>query len=198
MLMMEHLVIDQTFYAWVILPIIIFFARVCDVTLGTIRIILVNRGKRNIAPILGFFEVLIWIVVIGQLVQNLQSVTSYIGYASGFAAGNFVGMYIEDRLALGTIIIRVIVHKGGEEIINKLHEAGYGVTSFTGEGALGPVKMILTVVKRKDLMNVEKMIHTCNPAAFISVEDVRSTEAGVFPVHPPTYPGDVLSARKSK
>ncbi|TLN28429.1 DUF2179 domain-containing protein [bacterium] len=100
-------------YAWVILPIIIFFARVCDVTLGTIRIIFVSRGKRNIAPLLGFFEVLIWIVVIGQLVQHLQSVTSYLGYAAGFAVGNFVGMYIEDHLALGTLIVRAIVPTGG-------------------------------------------------------------------------------------
>ena len=74
-------------YAWVVLPLIIFIARIFDVTLGTIRIIFVARGKRNLAPVLGFFEVLIWIVVISQLVQNLESFTAYIGYAAGFAAG---------------------------------------------------------------------------------------------------------------
>lgn len=182
-------------YAWVILPIIIFFARVCDVTLGTIRIIFVSRGKRNIAPLLGFFEVLIWIVVIGQLVQHLSSVTSYLGYAAGFAAGNFVGMYIEDHLALGTLIVRAIVPTGGDELMQKLHAAGYGVTGVNGEGANGPVKLVYTVVKRRHLKEVVGIIHACHPRAFFSVEDVRSTEEGIFPpaLQEPTFFG-----RKSK
>ena len=100
---------DPEVYAWVVLPILIFFARVTDVTLGTLRIIFISRGKRNVAPVLGFFEVLIWIVAIGQIVQNLTSVTSYLAYAAGFATGNFVGMVIEDRLAIGTLIVRVIL-----------------------------------------------------------------------------------------
>lgn len=181
-------------YAWVILPIIIFFARVCDVTLGTIRIIFVSRGKRNIAPLLGFFEVLIWIVVIGQLVQHLQSVTSYLGYAAGFAAGNFVGMFIEDHLALGTLIVRAIVPSGGAELMRRLHEAGYGVTGVDGEGANGPVKLIYTVVKRRNLREVVAIIHDCHPKAFLSVEDVRSTEEGIFP---PALPATTLFGRKS-
>ncbi len=184
---------DQV-YAWVILPIIIFFARVCDVTLGTIRIIFVSRGKRNIAPLLGFFEVLIWIVVIGQLVQHLQSVTSYLGYAAGFAAGNFVGMFIEDHLALGTLIVRAIVPSGGAELMRRLHEAGYGVTGVDGEGANGPVKLIYTVVKRRNLKQVVAIIHDCHPKAFLSVEDVRSTEEGIFP---PVLPASTLFGRKS-
>ncbi len=168
-------------YAWVLLPIIIFFARICDVTLGTIRIIFVSRGKRNIAPLLGFFEVLIWIVVIGQLVQNLNSITSYLGYAAGFAAGNFIGMFIEDHLALGTLIVRAIVPNGGEDLIQKLHAAGYGVTGVNGEGANGPVKLIYTIVKRRHIKDVVAIIHACHPKAFLSIEDVRSTEEGIFP-----------------
>jgi uncharacterized protein YebE (UPF0316 family) len=181
-------------YAWVILPIIIFFARVCDVTLGTIRIIFVSRGKRNIAPFLGFFEVLIWIVVIGQLVQHLHSITSYLGYAAGFAAGNFVGMYIEDHLAIGTLIVRAIVPSGGEELLQKLHNAGYGVTGVDGEGANGPVKLIYTIVKRRHLKEVVNIIHACHPKAFLSIEDVRSTEEGIFPV----IQEQTFSGRKSK
>lgn len=182
-------------YAWVILPIIIFFARVCDVTLGTIRIIFVSRGKRNIAPFLGFFEVLIWIVVIGQLVQHLQSVTSYLGYAAGFAAGNFVGMYIEDHLALGTLVVRAIVPNGGNELMKKLHDAGYGVTGVDGEGANGPVKLIYTVVKRRHLKDVVGIIHASHPKAFLSIEDVRSTEEGIFP---PALQETTFLGRKSK
>ena len=185
---------DQV-YAWVILPIIIFLARVCDVTLGTIRIIFTSRGKRNIAPLLGFCEVLIWIVVIGQLVQHLQSVTSYLGYAAGFAVGNFVGMYIEDHLALGTLIVRAIVPTGGTELMEKLHAAGYGVTGVDGAGATGPVKLIYTIVKRRHLKEVVAIIHSLHPKAFLSVEDVRSTEEGIFP---PSLAEASFLGRKSK
>jgi len=168
-------------YAWIILPVLIFLARVVDVTLGTIRIIFTSRGKRNLAPLLGFVEVLIWIVVIGQLVRNLESVTSYLGYAAGFAVGNFVGMYIEDHLALGTLIVRAIVPSGGDELMRRLHDAGYGVTGVNGEGANGPVKLVYTIVKRRHLKDVVRLIHATHPRAFLSVEDVRSTEEGIFP-----------------
>jgi len=172
---------EAEFYAWVVLPIIIFFARVADVTLGTLRIIFVSRGKRSIAPLLGFFEVLIWIVVIGQLVQNLGSATSYLGYAAGFAAGNYVGMMIEDRLAIGTLIVRAIIPHGGDEIVNRLREAGYGVTSVDAQGASGPVRLVYAVVKRKHINQVMDIIHEVHPKAFVTIEDVRSLEEGIFP-----------------
>jgi uncharacterized protein YebE (UPF0316 family) len=184
-------------YGWVILPIIIFFARVCDVTLGTIRIILVARGKRNIAPLLGFCEVLIWIVVIGQLVQHLQSITSFIGYAAGFATGNYIGMLIEDRLAIGSVIVRTIVPQMGEELARQLHEAGFGVTSLDGHGANGPVKIIYTVVQRKNLSQVTQIIRGITPKAFFSIEDVRSTEEGIFPSQRSGVE-DILFRRKAK
>jgi uncharacterized protein YebE (UPF0316 family) len=167
-------------YGWVILPIIIFFARICDVTLGTMRIILMSRGKNKISPLLGFFEVLIWILVIGQLVQNIHSPIAYLGYASGFAAGNFIGMWLENRLAFGTYIIRVILSNASMELMDRIHQAGYGVTSVDGQGAVGPVKLIYTVVKRKQVSEVLALIHEITPNAFISIEEVRSTEKGVF------------------
>jgi uncharacterized protein YebE (UPF0316 family) len=168
-------------YAWVILPILIFLARVADVTLGTLRIIFISRGRRQLAPILGFFEVLIWIVAIGQLVQNLGSVTSYLGYAAGFAAGNFIGMLIEDRLAIGTLVVRAIVPHGGDELMQRLHDAGYGVTGLDAHGSTGPVKLVYTVVKRKHLKDVTRIIHDVTPKAFLTIEDVRAAEEGVFP-----------------
>lgn len=172
---------ETELYSWVVLPILIFLARVADVTLGTLRIIFVSRGKRKIAPLLGFFEVLIWIVAIGQLVQNLGSVTSYLGYAAGFAAGNYVGMLIEDRLAIGTLIVRAIVPAGGEEVMQRLHAAGFGVTGVDGQGATGPVKVVYAVVKRKHSREVMNIIHNVHSKAFITVEDVRSSLDGVFP-----------------
>jgi uncharacterized protein YebE (UPF0316 family) len=166
---------------WIILPLLIFLARVTDVTLGTLRIIFVSRGKRGLAPILGFFEVLIWVIAIGQLVQNLSSITSYLGYAAGFAAGNYVGMLIEERLAIGTLVVRTIVPGNGQELIKTLHAAGFGVTGVDGCGATGPVKLIYTIVKRKHLQEVEETIHSVHPKAFLTVEDVRSAEQGIFP-----------------
>ncbi len=184
-------------YSWILLPIIIFFARICDVTFGTMRIILVSRGKRNIAPFLGFFEVLIWIVVIGQLVQHLQSITAYLGYAAGFATGNYIGMLLEDRIAIGTISVRIILPLGGDELVQALHERGFGVTSYDGEGATGPVKLIFTVIPRKSLDTIKMLIHTFHPSAFISIEDIRSIEAGVFPVMAPLF-RDPFGLRKGK
>lgn len=172
---------ESDFYAWVVLPLLVFFARVADVTLGTLRIIFVSRGKRQLAPLLGFFEVLIWIVAIGQLVQNLGSITSYLGYAAGFAAGNYIGMLIEDRLAIGTLIVRSIVPHGGEEVIQRLREAGFGVTGVDGQGSSGPVKLVYAVVKRKHIREVMEIIHHVHPKAFITVEDARASLDGVFP-----------------
>lgn len=172
---------EATFYTWIGLPLLIFLARVADVTLGTLRIIFVSRGRRRLAPLLGFFEVLIWVVAIGQLVQNLNSVTSYLGYAAGFAAGNYVGMRIEDRLAIGTLVVRAILPASGDEVMKRLHEAGFGVTVVDGRGSTGPVKIIYVVMQRKHLSRVTRIINEAYPKAFITVEDLRSTEAGIFP-----------------
>ena len=99
---------DSHFFTFVVLPALIFIARVCDVTIGTLRIISVSRGYKFLAPVFGFFEVLIWIVVIGKVMQNLGNVFCYIGYAGGFATGNLVGIIIEERLAMGILLIRII------------------------------------------------------------------------------------------
>jgi uncharacterized protein YebE (UPF0316 family) len=168
-------------YSWLILPILIFFARVCDVTLGTIRIIMVNRGRRNIAPILGFVEVFIWIVAISQLMTHLEGINSYIGYAAGFAAGNFIGMAIEDKLALGMVIVRIFLPSGSDELTQNLTTAGFGVTGFEGKGTSGPVTMIFTTVRRKEISRVFAIAHQTNPHAFITVEDARTVEEGIFP-----------------
>lgn len=181
--MQEVLTSTFNWYAWVILPIIVFLARICDVTLGTIRIIFVARGRRNLAPLLGFFEVLIWIVVIGQLVQNLDSIPAYLGYAGGFAAGNYVGLWLEDRLALGTYIVRIMTPGGGEQLAEKIHMAGFGVTTVAGKGSIGPVTLLYTVVKRKSISQLLEIVHQNLPGAFVTMEEVRSTERGIFPVN---------------
>lgn len=174
------------YYTLILLPIIVFFARVADVSLGTMRIIYTSRGKRNIASLLGFAEVFIWIVVVSQIIRNVHSLPAYIAYAAGFATGTFVGMKIEERLALGTLVLRIILPHGGEEMAHSLRTAGYGATVVNGEGSSGSVKIIFTVIKRRDLEAVAKIIHSINPKAFISIEEVRMAESGIFPVESQT------------
>ncbi len=171
-------------YAWVILPLVVFASRVVDVTLGTLRIIFTSRGQRNIAPVLGFVEVLIWIVVVSQVVGRIQNPVAYIGYAAGFATGTYVGMLIEERMAMGTLVLRVILNKGAAELTSALRTAGFGVTSVNGEGAQGPVNLLYTVLQRKNLPLVTKLIREVSPEAFYSVEEVRSSEKGIFPSQP--------------
>ncbi|RMG62132.1 MAG: hypothetical protein D6715_12535, partial [Calditrichaeota bacterium] len=98
-------------FAWVILPIVIFFARIVDVSLRTIRVILITRGQRRVAPVIGFFEILIWLLTIQQIFKHLDNWIAYLGYASGFAAGNYLGMVLEDRLALGMQVVRIITRE---------------------------------------------------------------------------------------
>lgn len=189
--------IDPEVYTWVVLPILIFCARVTDVTLGTLRIIFISRGRRYVVPILGFFEVLIWIVAIGQIVQNLHSITSYLAYAAGFATGNYVGMVIENKLAIGTLIVRVILPTDAEQLCAQLSAAGFGVTRVDAEGATGQVALLYTVVKRKDYRDVLDIIKRIHPKAFVTVEEVRSSQEGIFPAHTSRYPG-ALFRRKAK
>ena len=188
---------ESPFFMWIGLPLLVFFARVIDVTLGTLRIIFISRGKKYIAPLLGFVEVFIWIAVVAQIVRGVNDLVTYFAYAAGFAAGNFVGMYIEDRLAIGTQVIRIIVPERAEDLTTNLSAAGYGITRVDGMGANGPVKLIYTVVKRKDISIVLSLIHQTHPHAFLSIEDVRSTQEGVFPIHTKTGDG-ALWGRKSK
>jgi uncharacterized protein YebE (UPF0316 family) len=165
------------------LTLIVFLARMVDVTLGTMRVIFTSKGKRLLAPLLGFVEVFIWIVVVSQLVKNVSNLAGYLAYAAGFAAGNFVGMAIENRLAIGTLMVRAIVTGETDTLICALRDSGYGVTFFDAEGASGPVKVIYTVIKRKELNDVIHRIKANHPRAFYTIEEVRLASEGVF--HPP-------------
>ena len=168
-------------YMWVGLPLLIFLARVFDVTLGTLRIIFTSRGMRKLAPVLGFVETFVWIIAVSSLVKHAQNVASYVGYASGFAMGTFVGMYLEDKLAVGTVTVRAIIKRDPKELVKTMLEAGFGVTSVDGEGGTGKVKIVYTTLKRQDLPIAIDIFHRLLPGAFLSVEEIRTTEQGVFP-----------------
>ena len=168
-------------YAWVILPILIFLARVCDVSLGTLRIILVSKGVKYLAPMVGFFEILIWLLAIGQIMQNLTNVYYYLFYAGGFATGTFVGILVEEKLSIGLVMIRIITRRDATKLINHLKSEKYGLTTVDADGVKGQVKIIFTVIRRENLNTVMECIKRFNPNAFYSVEDIRSVEEAIFP-----------------
>jgi uncharacterized protein YebE (UPF0316 family) len=145
------------------------------------RIIFVSRGRRYLAPAIGFFEVLIWLLAMGQVMKNLNNPASYIAYAAGFATGNIVGMYLEKKLALGMLLIRVITVHDATELLVQLRSAGYGVTSVNAQGATGQAHLIFMVIKRKDLPKAKDIITRHHPKAFISIEEIQSASAGIFP-----------------
>jgi len=177
---MFNIASSETF-SLIILPLLIFIARVMDMTLDTIRIIFVSRGQKFLAPFFGFFEIMIWLFAIGQIMQNLTNITYYLAYAGGFATGVFVGISIEEKMAVGTVVVRVITNKDATKLVENIKSEGYGVTSFVGEGAKGQVKLIYTVIRRKDVENVVKIIKNFNPKTFYSIEEIRSATEGIFP-----------------
>jgi uncharacterized protein YebE (UPF0316 family) len=171
---------DPVVFDWVVLPGIIFLARLIDVALGTLRIIFVSRSMRKLAPLVGFFESLIWLFAISQIVLNLSNVMSYFAFAAGFATGNFVGIYLENKLSIGLLSVRVVTTEDGSDLINYLREHNFGVTSVSATGVSGRVRLIISVIKRKDLDEYIGIVKQFNPKAFISIEDVRSVKEGYF------------------
>ncbi len=168
-------------HAWAVIPFLIFVARIADVSIGTIRLIFISRGLKYLAPIVGFFEILIWLLAIGQIMKNLSNPVCYIAYAGGFAMGNFVGIWIAEKLSLGVVLIQVVTKKDASELVEYLRSAEYGVTSIDGHGTAGQVKVVFTIVPRREVQKVAELIKRFNPKAFYSIEDVGFVEKGIFP-----------------
>ncbi|TXK26305.1 DUF2179 domain-containing protein [Pontibacter qinzhouensis] len=166
--------IDPAIVEWLIIPALIFLARIVDVTLGTLRIVFISKGDKKIAPLLGFVEVLIWLIAITQVMQNLSNFVSYLAWAGGFAAGNFMGLRIEQKLALGQVVVRIITVEQATKLIDRLRGRGYRLTCVDARGSKGKVNLLFMIVKRKKLDEVIGIIRDYNPNAFYSVEDVRS------------------------
>lgn len=165
--------ISPQVFNYLVLPLLIFLARVSDVSIATIRIMFVMNGKRRLAPILGFFEALIWLLAIGQIFKNINSPMSYIAYSAGFAAGTYVGMYFEEKLAMGNVLVRIITKKYAGDLINHLREKQYRFSSLDAEGNEGKVSVLFTVVKREQLKTLIPNIVHFNPNAFYTIEGVK-------------------------
>jgi len=179
--MSDILVLNSAFFAWILLPLLIFIARVADVSLGTVRVIFITRGLKYLAPIVGFFEILIWLLAIGQIMRNLSNPVCYIAYAGGFATGNYVGIWIAEKLSLGVVLIRVITSKDASELLEYLKSADYGVTNVDAQGLAGKVQVVFTIVRRREVASVVNLIKQFNPKAFYTIEEVGFVEEGIFP-----------------
>lgn len=173
---MESLLTTQ---AW-LSALLIFALRVSDMTLDTLRVLFVMRGKKRIAWVLGFFQSAIFVLAIGRVLTQLDNPLNIIGYAAGFATGNVLGMYIEERIAVGHILINIISSRLGTAIADHLRQNGYAVTEVSARGKDGMVSMINCSVLRKQVDIVRQLVNEIDPEAFITAEDVRPIRRGFW------------------
>lgn len=177
---MDFLHSDTWFFTWVLLPGLIFFARILDQSIGTLRLIFLSKGMKYIAPFLGFFEVIIWLLAVGQIMQHLDNWLCYVAYGAGFAMGNFIGITLEEKLSIGTSIIRVILSGESPELITALKSHNFGLTILDAEGAKGKVKVLFSIIRRKEIPTFLNTLHLHHPSAFYTIEDVKEAKEGVF------------------
>jgi uncharacterized protein YebE (UPF0316 family) len=174
-------IIETPFFGLILLPILIFSARIGDVSLGTLRIIFITQGKRVLAPLVGFFEVFIWLLAMGQIFNNLTNIIYYVAYAGGFAFGNYIGLVIENKISLGLLSIHLIVRQNQEELLKLLAEKGYSMTILPAQGSKGSVSLIVLIIERKNEEDLLKIVKSISPNAFISIEKVQSIAGGNLP-----------------
>lgn len=166
-------ILNSPYFDFLILPLFIFCLRIFDVTLDTMRIIFMTKGYKKLAPFIGFFEILIWIIAITRIMENLNSWVCYVAYAGGFATGNYVGMLLDEKLAIGNELIRVITKVDAGELANALRCTGYGVTTVKASGMQGEVGIIFVIVNRKNQKHAIEIIKQYNPNAFFTIENIH-------------------------
>jgi uncharacterized protein YebE (UPF0316 family) len=192
---MSFFLISPDLYAWVILPLLIFFARICDVSMETIRVIYISRGIRYLAPIIAFFEIVIWLLAMEVVMKDLSNIANFMAFALGFAMGTYVGLVIEERLSIGMVILRIITTEESDEQISGFLTAEHcGATRLDAQGSRGNVKMIISLVNRTDVPRITDFIRAVNPGAFFSIEDVRYVNEGVFRPQKPGVLGSLFSS----
>ncbi len=166
--------------SWTVLgnALLIFCLRLTDVSMGTVRTIMVMRGMRRVAALIGFVEVSIWVVAISRVIGHLDSVWSVLGYGGGFAAGTLLGMWIEDKLALGHVYVHIVSMDKGQALAQTIREAGYGATQVQAEGKSGPVHVIDAVVPRKQAKRLLQLVNEIDDASFVTIEEARKVMRG--------------------
>jgi uncharacterized protein YebE (UPF0316 family) len=155
----------------------IFILRVLGVSLSTVRILLMTRGRKLLSAAFGFFQTLVYAVAIGKVVQDLNNIPNLMSYGLGFSVGTLVGMWLEERIAIGFATIRVI-SPGRNQVAEAIRRAGYGATEGMAYGKEGIVGTVKTVVRRRDVEAVCEMIYQRAPDAFITIEDTQKVQRG--------------------
>jgi uncharacterized protein YebE (UPF0316 family) len=159
-------------------PIVIFLLRIVDVTLDTMRVLFMVRGRRLPAGILGFLMALVWIIAVGNAMKHLDSIWHILGYAAGYGTGTMVGITIENFVAFGLIQLRIVSKHGGVEIAEALRDRGYGATEFSGFGRDGAVEIVQSVVQRAHMDEVLALVDKFDDTAFVTVEDPQVLRGG--------------------
>jgi uncharacterized protein YebE (UPF0316 family) len=171
---------DTETFTYIVLPLLIFLFRIVDQSIGTLRLIFAAKGLKRLAPAFAFFESFIWLVAIGQIMKHLDNIYCYIAFAGGYSAGNFFGILLEEKLSIGTVVIRVIPRMDTSELILHLRRENYGVTVVPVDGMAGPTKMLFTTIRRKEAPHVIAIIKEHNPAAFYTIDEVKEVSGGYF------------------
>lgn len=173
---------ETKFFLWVFLPLLIFLARTADVSIGTIRTIQIYRGRKGVAFLLGFVEIMIWIGALTFVLKHLSNFLNIVAYAAGFGMGNFVGIYLEERWVAGKLLIRIFAVAETTALTEHIKTMGYGVTHIDAKGqAGGPIHILYVIINRKDYRALAETMQRLHPKAFYTVEDIKEARAGVFP-----------------
>lgn len=160
--------------------VLIFAMRLVDVSLGTLRMILVMRGLKVKAALIGFVEVSIWVLAVSQVIGNLGNLWNLLAYSSGFAMGTLVGIWLEGKLALGLVDVHILSMSKGKAIAEALRRADFGVTELKGSGRSGEVDVISAVAPRKDTPKIIRLATEVDQRSFITVDDMKEVKRGHF------------------
>jgi len=165
---------------WTILgnALLIFSLRIIDVSMGTIRAILVVRNISKWAALVGFFEVTVWVLAVGKVVAGIDNFWSVIAYSGGFASGTLLGLWIEGKLAFGFVEVMIISREKTGEILQSIHDAGYGATQFLAEGYAGVVSPIYIITPRKELKRIFQIVMHIDADSFLTIDDLRHVSRG--------------------
>ena len=173
---MENIVSGQA----VLLALLIFGLRIVDMALDTLRILFMVRERRKLVWVCGFFQALVFVIALTTVLSNLDSILNILAYAAGFATGNVIGMYIEERLALGHIQLTIISSSRGAAIAEQLRASGFAVTELPARGRDGVVSLLTVNVIRRNVSTAETIALENDPEAFITAEEVRPMRRGFW------------------
>lgn len=165
--------IPNDIFTWVVVPVLIFLARIIDVSISTLRTMLMMSGRKGISAFIGFFEAMVWLIAISQILNNISNPMTYIAYSAGFGMGVYVGLVIEERLAVGKVLIRIMTLEDPSNLVQAIRDLGFGVTKINAEGKKGAVAVLFSVIKRDKSDAITQLIHVHNPRAVYTIESVK-------------------------